>query len=70
MAEVGFRRRRNRDELTGDGVAILEARRADLAWGNSLLLWQLRDNSFARGLFLDNLAASVALASRLLLVAV
>jgi hypothetical protein len=42
----------------------------DLAWGNSLLLWQLRDDPFARGLFLDNLAVSVALASRLLLVAV
>jgi Family of unknown function (DUF5995) len=50
------------------GWSINAAR--DLAWGNSLLLWQLRDDSFARGLFLDSLAASVALASRLLLVAV
>jgi hypothetical protein len=50
------------------GWSINAAR--DLAWGNSLLLWQLRDDSFARGLFLDSLAASVALASRLLLVTV
>jgi hypothetical protein len=42
----------------------------DLAWNNALLLWALRDDSFARGLFLDGLAAQVALASRLLLVAV
>jgi hypothetical protein len=42
----------------------------DLAWGNALLLWELRDDSFLRGLFLGNLAASAALASRLLLVAV
>jgi Family of unknown function (DUF5995) len=55
------------EDLVG-GWSINAAR--DLAWGNSLLLWQLRDDSFARGLFLDNLAASVALASRLLLVAV
>lgn len=50
------------------GWSINAAR--DLAWGNSLLLWQLRDDSSARGLFLDSLAASVGLASRLLLVAV
>jgi hypothetical protein len=50
------------------GWSINAAR--DLAWGNSLLLWQLRDDSFARGLFLDSLAASVTLASRLLLVTV
>jgi len=42
----------------------------DLAWTNSLLLWALRDDQIARGLFLDTLAASTALASRLLLVAV
>jgi hypothetical protein len=42
----------------------------DLAWSNSLLLWELRDDPFARGLFLDNLAAAVAISSRLLLVAV
>ena len=42
----------------------------DLAWNNSLLLWALRDDPFARGLFLDSLAASTALASRMLLVAV
>jgi Family of unknown function (DUF5995) len=42
----------------------------DLAWNNSLLLWALRDNPLARGLFLDSLAASTALASRMLLVAV
>jgi Family of unknown function (DUF5995) len=42
----------------------------DLAWSNALLLWELRDDPFVRGLFLDNLAASAALASRLLVVAV
>jgi Family of unknown function (DUF5995) len=42
----------------------------DLAWRNSLLLWELRDIPVARELFLDNLAASVATASRLLLVSV
>ena len=42
----------------------------DLAWSNALLLWELRDDSFLRELFLDNLAASVAIASRMLLVAV
>jgi hypothetical protein len=42
----------------------------DLAWTNCLLLWAVRDNPIARGLFLDTLAASTALASRLLLVAV
>ena len=42
----------------------------DLAWNNSLLLWALRDEPLARGLFLDSLAASTALASRMLLVAV
>jgi len=42
----------------------------DLAWNNCLLLWQIRDDPVARGLFLGTLAASTALASRLLLVAV
>jgi hypothetical protein len=42
----------------------------DLAWNNTLLLWAVRDDPFARGLFLDALAASTALASRMLLVAV
>ncbi|HUK69125.1 MAG TPA: DUF5995 family protein [Streptosporangiaceae bacterium] len=42
----------------------------DLAWKNSLLLWELRDDPVARELFLDSLAAATALASRLLLVVV
>jgi Family of unknown function (DUF5995) len=42
----------------------------DLAWDNCLLLWGMRDNPPARELFLGSLAASTALASRLLLVAV
>jgi len=42
----------------------------DLAWTNCLLLWAVRDNPVARGLLLDSLAASAALASRMLLVAV
>jgi len=42
----------------------------DMAWNNCLLLWSLRDDPVARGLFLDTLAASTALAGRLLLVAV
>jgi hypothetical protein len=42
----------------------------DLAWDNCLLLWAVRDDAIARTLFLDALAASTALASRLLLVAV
>jgi hypothetical protein len=42
----------------------------DLAWNNSLLLWALRDDPLTRGLFLDGLAATTALASRMLLVAV
>jgi Family of unknown function (DUF5995) len=42
----------------------------DLAWANCLLLWEVRDEPIARALFLDTLAASTALASRLLLVAV
>lgn len=35
-----------------------------MAWNNCLLLWAVRDNPVARGLFLDTLAASTALASR------
>jgi hypothetical protein len=42
----------------------------DLAWTNCLLLWAVRDDRVARGLLLDSLAASAALASRMLLVAV
>ena len=42
----------------------------DLAWNNCLLLWAIREDPLARGLFLDTLAASTALASRMLLVAV
>ena len=42
----------------------------DLAWNNSLLLWELRDIPPARDLFLDSLAAAAAAASRMLLVAV
>jgi hypothetical protein len=41
----------------------------DLAWNNCLLLWAIRGDPAARGLFLDTLAASTALASRMLLVA-
>jgi hypothetical protein len=42
----------------------------DLAWNNCLLLWAVRDDPIARGLVQDSLAASTALASQLLLVAV
>ena len=42
----------------------------DLVWNNCLLLWAVRDNPIARGLFLDTLATSTALASQMLLVAV
>jgi hypothetical protein len=42
----------------------------DLAWNNCLLLWAIRDDPVARGLFLGTLAASTALASQMLLVAV
>jgi hypothetical protein len=42
----------------------------DLAWNNCLLLWAVRHDPIAHGLFLDALAASTALASKLLLVAV
>jgi hypothetical protein len=46
----------------------------DLAWSNARLLWAVRNDPLARGLFLDSLAASLdslaastALASRMLL---
>jgi hypothetical protein len=42
----------------------------DLAWNNCLLLWALRDHPVARELFTGTLAASTALAGRMLLVAV
>ena len=42
----------------------------DLAWHNALVLWELRGDTLARGLFLDGLAQATALASRLLLTAV
>lgn len=41
----------------------------DVAWDNSLRLWQLRDLPGVDKIFLDGLAASTAVASRLLLVA-
>ena len=41
-----------------------------MAWNNCLLLWAVRDDPIARGLFLAALAASTALASQMLLVAV
>lgn len=42
----------------------------DLAWNNAQLLWAVRDNPLARRLFLDGLAVSTAMASRMLLVEV
>ena len=42
----------------------------DLAWNNALLLWAVRDDPITRELFLDTLATSTALASKMLLVAV
>ena len=42
----------------------------DLAWTSSLLLWQVRDVPVARGLLCDSLAATTAMASRTLLIAV
>jgi len=42
----------------------------DLAWHNAAVLWELRGDPLAHGLFLDGLAAATALASRLLLTAV
>jgi hypothetical protein len=42
----------------------------DLAWNNTLLLWAVRHDPIATGLLLDSLAATTAIASRMLLVAV
>jgi hypothetical protein len=42
----------------------------DLAWTNSLLFWQIKDDQAGYELLGDSLAVSTALASRLLLVAV
>jgi hypothetical protein len=42
----------------------------DLAWQHSLVLWELRAAGPASGIFLDGLAETTALASRLLLTAV
>jgi len=42
----------------------------DLAWQHAQVLWELRGDGLARGLFLDGLAEATALASRLLLTAV
>jgi hypothetical protein len=42
----------------------------DLAWNNARPLRAVRDDPLAHGLFLDSLAASTALTSRMLLVAV
>ncbi len=42
----------------------------DLAWTNSLLLWEVRADPLARGLLDDSLAATTAAASRMLLIAV
>jgi Family of unknown function (DUF5995) len=42
----------------------------DLAWQNALVLWALRPDPAVSGLFLDGLAATTALAGRLLLTAV
>jgi Family of unknown function (DUF5995) len=40
----------------------------DLAWNNSLLLWEIRANPFACDLFRDSLAASTAAAGHMLLI--
>ena len=42
----------------------------DLAWDNSLLLWEVHTDPVARGLLCDSLAAATAAASRMLLIAV
>ena len=42
----------------------------DLAWNNSLLLWEVRGNPAVRALVCDSLAATTAAASRMLLIAV
>ena len=54
----------------GPGGSQVDPPQPDLAWNNARLLWAVRDDPLARGLFLDSLAASTALASRMLLVAV
>jgi hypothetical protein len=41
----------------------------DLAWNNSLLLWEVRGDPVARALLRDSLAATTAAASRMLLIA-
>jgi uncharacterized protein DUF5995 len=50
------------------GWSIGSAR--DLAWQNCLLLWPVRDDQLAYDLLCDSLAASTAMATRLLLVRV
>lgn len=47
-----------------------QLRPGDLAWNNCLLLWAVRDDPIARALLLNTLAASTAVASQMLLVAV
>jgi len=42
----------------------------DLAWTNSLLLWEVRADPLARSLLSDSLASTTAAASRMLLIAV
>jgi Family of unknown function (DUF5995) len=42
----------------------------DLAWTNSLLLWEVRADPLARDLLSDSLASTTAAASRMLLIAV
>ena len=55
----------------GGGGQTVEEKPADrLAWQNALVLWALRPDPAASGLFLDGLAATTALAGRLLLTAV
>lgn len=42
----------------------------DLAWNNSLLLWEVRGDPVVRSLVCDSLAITTAAASRMLLIAV
>ena len=42
----------------------------DLAWNNSLLLWEVRGDPAVRGLLCGSLAVTTAMASRMLLIAV
>ena len=54
-----------------EAIARMETIEAALPAADGLAcLWAVRDDAFARGVFLDTLAASTALASRMLLVAV